>query len=97
VIFQKHVCSEELQVEMSMQAVITEMEDSGELNRGQVSLKAAWGSSLMHLDDLGYDSSLHLPKTFTQMRKETSSVQIRPLLPSVLKGKLDFPMTQDWS
>lgn len=97
VVFQNEVCSEELQVESSIEKLCKE--------KG-IQVKTFWGSTLFHIDDLPFGGKKGIPDTYTQFRTAVEKgTKIRPLiqtpeslkpLPLVNGGKLgDIPALKD--
>ncbi|XP_059087984.1 cryptochrome DASH-like [Tigriopus californicus] len=96
VVFQKEVCSEEIQVESSIVKIC---------QAAKIQVKTFWGSTLFHRDDLPY-AKKDIPDTYTQFRKTVEArCKVRGLtaecptwkpLPQVENGKLgDIPSLAD--
>lgn len=97
VVFHKEVCSEELEVESSIEKLC---QSEG------ITSKSFWGSTLFHIDDLPFAGKKAIPDTYTQFRTAVENkTKVRNLidlpealkpLPEVKDGKLgEIPGLKD--
>jgi deoxyribodipyrimidine photolyase len=82
-VYQEEICSEERDVEESVEVAMKEKDASLNIHR-------VWGSTIYHIDDLSFDSSL-LASTYTKFRSQSDGTQVRKLLPNPSKGSIPLP------
>lgn len=56
-------------------------------------VESVWGSTLHHIDDLGYDPTEYLPHVYGKFREKNAGVKVRHPLPSPTKGQMPFCST----
>ena len=76
VVYQQEICSEEIKVEEKVQQ-----------NKG-AKYQSIWGSTLHHIDDIGYNPKEYLPHIYGKFREKHVSVKVRKIIQT---ESLDFP------
>jgi len=67
IVYQEEICSEELAVEKAVKD-----------NCKGAEIVSLWGSTVLHLDDLGFHPK-DLPHIYGKFREKTADVKVRPL------------------